>query len=260
MPNKHRLSKQEINKLDYLLQLREVRTNTKRHRRLMVYLEYWQARYDAGIREVDYHIGNLKTQLEQMGLWKDTYVIVTSDHGEALAEHGHWEHGLSLHHPELNVPLFLRWPGTLPRAKQIAGTVQLIDLMPTLIDQLGLPAMKGLQGRSLTADIESGHSQGLLSAFAEGIKLGPEQKALYVDNWKLMITPSASQRRLYDVADDLLEQKELSAWYATKAKQLAAILQEQTKINAKLGSGVSVEAVTLTPEQLERLRSLGYLK
>ena len=120
--------------------------------------------------------------------------------------------------------------------------------------------MKGLQGRSLTGDIESGGSQRTMLAFAECVKLGPEQKAIYLNNWKLMIMPGTSQRLLYNVANDPLEQNELTAWYVGQAKQLTKILQKQVELNEKLGSGLSIEAVTLTPEQLDRLRSLGYLK
>ena len=261
LPDKRRLSEEELNRLHYLSQLPSVHTNAERHGQLAFYQEYWAARYEAGIREVDYHIGNLKAGLQEMGLWDDTYVIVTADHGEALAEHGHWGHGLSAHHPELHVPLFLRWPGMLAAGKRIRRTVRLIDLMPTLIEQLRLPKVKGLQGRSLLMnEIAGGGSEEEMAAFAEGIKEGPEQQAVYLGDWKLMVTPSVGRLELYNVGDDPLEQNELSRHHSDKIWQLVNILQQQNEVNEMLGSQVSTEAVPLTPQQREILRSLGYLK
>ena len=260
MPSKRRLSESELKKLDYLFALPPVFTNRQQHDRLAGYQEYWAARYDAGIRQADHHIGNLKAKLEQMGLWDDAYVIVTADHGESLAEHEYWDHGFSVHHPELHVPLFLRWPRMLAPGKRIRGTVRLIDLMPTLLDQLKLPKVKALQGRTLVRKIAGDDSEETVAAFAEGVKLGPEQQALYLGDWKLMITPSTARRQLYNVAKDPLEQNELSRQHKEKVKQLAQILQQQTEVNEWLGSKISAERVPLTPQQQERLRSLGYLK
>jgi len=176
-------------------------------------------------------------------------------------EHGHWEHGFSVHHPEVNVPLFLRWPGVLTAGKRIRGTVQLIDLMPTLIDQLKLPKMKGLQGRSRTREITGRQNLGEeVAAFAEGVKSGPEQNAIYLGDWKMMVIPSKRWQELYFLGDDPLEQNELSARHPQKAQELTKILQEQITLNNQLGSSISTEKVPLTPEQQNRLRSLGYLE
>jgi len=260
MPGKRKLSESELKNLGYLFTLPSVFANRERHERLVDYQEYWAARYDAGIRQVDYHIGNLKVELQQMGLWDDAYVIVTADHGESLAEHECWDHGFSVYHPELHVPLFLRYPPTLTPGKRIRRTVRLIDLMPTLIDQLKLPKVKALQGKALLPRIADDDSKRTVPAFAEGVKLGPKQKALYLGDWKLMITPSTAQRRLYNVAKDPLEQNELSKQHSEKVEQLAQVLQQQTEVNEWLASKVSTKRVPLTPQQQERLRSLGYLR
>lgn len=261
MPEKRKLSQEEIRKLTYLFAPPKTVTDIGQHNRLNFYREYWVARYNACIREVDNHIKSLRVQLEQMGLWDDAYVIVTADHGEALLEHGHWEHGFSVHHPEVNVPLFLRWPGVLTAGKRIRGTVQLIDLMPTLIDQLKLPKMKELQGRSRTREITGRQNlREEVAAFAEGVKSGPEQNAIYLGDWKMMVIPSKRWQELYFLGDDPLEQNELSARHPQKAQELTKILQEQITLNNQLGSSISTEKVPLTPEQQNRLRSLGYLE
>lgn len=260
MPDKRKLSKEQLKKLGYLFKPPKFRTNMERHKRLSVYQEYWAARYDSGVREVDYYIGKLKVRLEKMGLWDDAYVIITADHGEALMEKGYWDHGFSVYHPELHVPLFLRWPGVLAAGERIRATVRLIDLMPTLIDQLGLPAVNGLQGRSLMGEITGGGSNKAVTAFAEGVKKGPKQQTVYLGDWKLIITLRTGRRELYNVADDPLEQDELSGKFAGKVEDLTRILQRQVAVNKQLGAGVSVEETLLTPEQTDRLRSLGYVE
>ncbi len=260
LPRKRLLTKPERKKLGYLDQAPAGYEDLERNHRLSIYHEYWAARYDAGIRQADYHIGQLNSCLAQMGLWDDTYVIITADHGEALAEHGHWDHGFSVHHPELHVPLILRWPGVLAPGQRIDGTVQLIDLMPTMIDQLELSEVNALQGRSVKQQIETGSAVEPTTTMAEGVKAGPEQKAIYLDGWKLIITPTVGQRELYHVAEDPLEQINLSFVNSEKVAQLLRILQEQMEINEKLASKVPEKGVLLTPQQKERLRSLGYLK
>ena len=101
-------------------------------------------------------------------------------------------------------------------------------------------------------------------AFAEGIKLGPEQKAIHLGVWKLMITyPKGDRepfRKLYNLATDPLEQKELSAQHPAQADALTDLLNQQVSENARLAAGVSVDHAPLSPEQIERLRSLGYLQ
>jgi arylsulfatase A-like enzyme len=194
-----------------------------------------------------------------MGLWEEAYVILTSDHGEALCEHGHWGHGFSLHNPELQVPLILRWPGTLPAGKRVRHLVRLIDLMPTVLEQLRLPWSAGMQGASLVAVMEDRPPSGPAVAYAEGVKVGPEQRALYMDDWKLLTVVTTGRQSLYNVAEDPLEQRDLSAEQPARLQALGEMLREQAEINAELATGRGVEQVPLEDEEYQRLKSLGYV-
>ena len=261
MPDKHRLSEREFDKLGYLRKLPAVyQSDRKRHFGLYPYREYWVARYEAGVRAADHFVGELRARLTEMGLWDQAYVIVTADHGEALCEHGLWEHGWSVHHTDLQVPLILRWPGVLPAGKRVRHTLRLIDLMPTILDQLRLPSPVGVQGFSLSPYIAGRPPSRPVIAFAEAVKLGPEQKAVYIGNWKLMVTPSTGRRQLYNIADDPLEQNDLSAQAQGRLEQLTRILTEQVSLNARIAEGFVPDAAELTPEQRERLKSLGYIQ
>ena len=260
-PDKHRLSEKESKELKYLRNLPKVyQSDRKRHMRLYPYREYWAARYEAGVRAVDHFVGELRARLTEMGLWDRAYVIVTSDHGEALCEHGLWEHGWSVHHTDLQVPLILRWPGVLPGGKRVRHILRLIDLMPTILDQLRLAKPDGVQGFSLSPYIAGRPPSRPVIAFAEAVKLGAEQKAVYVGNWKLMVTPSTRRRQLYNIADDPLEQNDLAAQAQGRLEQLTRILTEQVSLNARIAEGFEPNAADLTPEQRERLKSLGYIQ
>ncbi len=261
MPNKRQLTQGEVKALTYLLTLPPAfKKDEERHGRLAVYREYWAARYDAGVREMDRHLANLRLDLQKLGLWDDAYVIITADHGEALCEHGFWDHGYSAHHPELHVPLILRWPKVLPAGRRVPQIVRLIDLMPTFEQQLGLPAAAGAQGVSLVPWIAGRPAAEPSYAFAEGVAKGPEQKALYVGDWKLILTVHARQRELYNVAEDPLEQKDVSADHPRAVDELFQTLRRQANLNKQLAANVQVEQTPLTEEQRKRLRSFGYIR
>ena len=260
LPEKRKLTNDQIRRLGYLRELADFHTNPARHERLSQYREYWEARYDAGIRQVDFHVGNLRARLEDAGLWDDTLVIVTSDHGEELCEHDLWEHGLSVHHTELHVPLIVYWKGRVSAGKRISETVRLIDLMPTLLDWLAFPAVIGVQGESILPHLNGTPPPQPAPAFAEGIKWGPEQRAVYLGPWKMIMTVSTGQRQLYNLTHDPLEQLEISLQNPDKIQRLTQVLEEQVGINRVLASNIEPEAVNVSPEQQERLRALGYVK
>jgi arylsulfatase len=261
MPNKRRLSEAEFERLKYLRKLPQVYLqNTERHNRLYPYREYWVARYEAGVRQADRFVGDLRARLQEMGLWDEAYVVVTADHGEALCEHGLWEHGWSVHHTDLQVPLILHWAGVLPAGKRVRHTLRLIDLMPTILDQLRLPQPAGLQGFSLVDHIAGRPPSKPVVAFAEGVKLGAEQKALYAGDWKLMVTPSTGRRQLYNIADDPLEQNDLAASNGATLGSLIRVLQEQVALNARIAGGFVPGTAELTQEQYDRLKALGYIR
>ncbi|MFQ5491643.1 MAG: sulfatase, partial [Phycisphaerae bacterium] len=220
IPNKRRLTDEEFQNLRYLNKLPRIYlADAQRHERLYPFREYWLARYQAGVRQIDHFIGDVRQRLADLGLWDDTYVIITSDHGEALCEHGQWEHGWSVHHTDLWIPLILRWPGHLPANRRVRQTLRLIDLMPTLLDQLRLDRPKGLQGYPLTSYIAGRPPSRPALAFAEAVKIGPEQKGIYVGDWKLMVTPATGSRQLFNIAKDPYEQNNLLDRYPQQSRQ-----------------------------------------
>ncbi len=86
------------------------------------------------IRYLDQHLSKLKSELRRRGVWDNTLVIVTADHGEHFGEHDLFLHGNSLYEPLINVPLAIRFPGVVPAGLRIADTVSLVDVPATVID------------------------------------------------------------------------------------------------------------------------------
>jgi arylsulfatase A-like enzyme len=111
-------------------------------------------RYDAEVAASDRALGMLRQGLDDLGLLEEAIVVVTADHGEELGEHGTRRHSRSLWNEAMRVPLVVSVPGAPPR--RIADPVSHVDLVPTLLPLLGIPAPPGLDGRSLARAVTDG--------------------------------------------------------------------------------------------------------
>jgi arylsulfatase len=262
MPKRHEMTDEELKQLDprYLLRMPKTFTDPARHRRLWRSREYWEARYEAGVAEMDHHLADLRMRLEQMALWDDLVVVITADHGEALGEHGHFGHGFSIHHPELHIPLIVRSPGVLPAGRRVSEVVRLMDIGPTLFDHLGMPPMDRVQGQSLLPYIASRPPGEPLTALAEGLKTRTfEQSALYRGQWKMLRQLEPPIQLLHHIVRDPLERTDFAGQRPELLDKLVTLAISQQKENARLAGKGKRETVPVSAEQLQRLRSLGYV-
>jgi arylsulfatase A-like enzyme len=111
--------------------------------------------YDAGIRQVDDRLGRLFAYLERDGLLEDTLIVLVSDHGEEFLEHGGVLHGHSQFQEVVRVPWIMAGP-SVADGRSIGLPVSLIDVAPTVLDLLGIPAAEGLDGVSLGRLVRGG--------------------------------------------------------------------------------------------------------
>ena len=109
--------------------------------------------YDAEIIFADHQIRRLVKFLDKMGLKEETCIILTSDHGEEFLEHRNMGHGLTSYNEVMHVPLILHFPGRLPAGLRLMENVALIDLVPTILELLGIPRYEHFQGVSLMPNI-----------------------------------------------------------------------------------------------------------
>jgi arylsulfatase A-like enzyme len=228
-----------------------------------------KARYDAEIAFTDQQLGVLFDALDERGLAENTIVAVTADHGEGLMQHGLLLHGAQIYEEQVRVPLLLRWPGQLPAGRVIEGAVSLIDLAPTLLELAGVPveARDALQGRSLVPVIEGREpvdpSQPIFlfrqhyeRGFDSGVPVAGEQYAVRLGDWKLILGPEEGTRQLFDVARDPRERRNLAAEQPERAAELERRIAEWRAQHAR--AETAPEAIS--PEDLERLRALGYVQ
>jgi arylsulfatase A-like enzyme/Flp pilus assembly protein TadD len=105
--------------------------------------------YDGEIATADALVGKLVAELQRLGLYDRSIVVLLSDHGEGLGEHGEMEHGFFLYRETLQVPLLLKLPGSARGGTAVAAPAQLLDLAPTLLAATGADAPEGLEGTDL---------------------------------------------------------------------------------------------------------------
>jgi arylsulfatase A-like enzyme len=135
-----------------------------------------RACYDAALTSIDEEIGTLVDHLRQRGILDQTILIITSDHGENIGEHGLMSHAYSLHDTLIRVPLIIRYPGCFSPGQRVSQQVQLTDLFPTLLDilQLDVPNIRReLQGVSLLS-----HPAEERFAYAEMLAPHPSMQSL----------------------------------------------------------------------------------
>jgi arylsulfatase A-like enzyme len=232
-------------------------------------------RYDGEILHNDNSFKLLVEKLRQLGVLDNTLIIVLSDHGEEFWDHGWTAHGHSVYQ-ELTHTMLMMWnPKLLPAPKRISEPVQLIDIMPTVLDlmHVKIPAM--VEGQSLSPLINGQpfKRRGLVvsSRFAAPHPQGlvPENAtdsfAIINSRWKFIYRNKAAKAgikrvELYDRRNDRQEQHDVAGQNPEEVESMMAALRQwidaQNKIRVAIGhAGKS----TLDERTLERLRSLGYL-
>jgi len=148
------------------------------------------ALYDGEIDFVDNQLEVLFKFMQENMLDQNTLVILFSDHGEEFMEHGLMEHGFTLYEEQLLVPWIMYFPGQMPAETVLDEPVNLIDLLPTLLDFLGLPAeKKPISGKSLMPLIRGEVETLGRSLLAETTRQGPDRVTIIKDREKYMYSP-----------------------------------------------------------------------
>jgi arylsulfatase A-like enzyme/Flp pilus assembly protein TadD len=216
--------------------------------------------YDGEIAFADDLVGRLDAALGRLGLLDDTALVVTSDHGEGLGDHGETLHGFFAYQSTLRVPFLVRGPGVAPGTR-LATTVRLVDIFPTALDLLGLtlPATTGA-GRSLAAALRG--EKGGTDAVVYAESLVPllhfgwsDLRVLREGRFKYIQAP---RPELYDLATDPSEEHNLAVVQASRAAALRAGLGPF--LDAERSAVRSVGAApAVAPDLLEKLGALGYV-
>ena len=211
--------------------------------------------YDGELAYTDRLVGRLLKTLDELGLAKNTCVLVVGDHGESLGEHGELTHGFTLHESTLRVPLIVVDPRSAAAGRRVPQPVPLIDVFPTLLDIAGAPVPGGISGRSLrpafagkTLENRICYSltdEPYLQAFWSPLR------GLTTDQWRYV---RSTRPELYDLIADPHELVNLAESNPETAKDLEnelAIFEEKLQLR----TGADVE---LSTQDRRALESLGY--
>lgn len=276
---------------------------SKRQRRWFLWLHYFDPHFpylrhdDAGetegLTEQDYQadiaftdrwIGQVLEALKRLGVDDDTLVVLVSDHGEEFREHKKLRHGFTLFREVVHVPLIMRAPGVAPG--RIGEAVRGIDVMPTVLDLLGLPIPKAAVGRTLVPAM-LGQGLGAEPILSE-LKLHPDYRSdsLQIGRWKLVldhtgrstlgyakvrggpptddavephppVTELAGKALLFQLDTDPAELHDVAGDHPDVVARMTAMLESMQK-RARDATDNKTSAIHHTAEELELLNQLGY--
>jgi arylsulfatase A-like enzyme len=218
-----------------------------------VVLQHMLDTYDEGIRFIDDKVGEIIEDLKQRGVYDQTLIVVTSDHGEEFREHGKLAHGQSLFDEIVRVPLIIKLPDSDgdKNAQVVTTQVELIDIMPTILHSIGLSAPEGLFGRhvfSTNLDPEP-------AAFSEL----DNRIAMRTSEHKYIYDFDSGTELLYDLISDPAEQENLAAVRPELAEELRGRLFNWIAV-VDVGLSVRSEQVELDEDSKRRLEALGYVQ
>jgi arylsulfatase len=211
------------------------------------------ALYDGNLRRADAAVGRVLAALRGAGIYDDTLVVVTSDHGEAFLEHGWIGHNKTIHDEMLRVPLVVKLPSSWP-AEGVATDrlTGLADVATTIDRRLGLDAPPEARGQDLLASADDAERILFLRSAQEGFPyVGVRTRRFKA------ILREGHLPKLYDVRADPGEKRDLFAEHPLLHAGLTVLLSHAMKEDAKLRA--RVRAADISEEQRKMLEALGYL-
>ena len=213
------------------------------------------APYDGEIAYADEIVGRLVRYLKSHQLYDRSTVIVVSDHGEGLGDHGEQEHGLFLYDEAIHVPLLVKQESNAGAGRRVADLVQHIDLVPTILDLVKAPVPGGLRGRSLKPLLDGTGRLAQPSIYSEALYARyhfgwSELTAITDDRYRYIRAP---REELYDLARDARERSNVADERPKARQALRGALD-------RVAAGAAIQLPHDIPaDARERLQVLGYV-
>jgi choline-sulfatase len=215
--------------------------------------------YNGEIAFTDSQVGRLVSELQSLGLYDRTVMVVMGDHGESLGDHGESAHGFFIYNSVTHVPLLIRAPFSLTQHRRVADPVRSVDVMPTILDLLGMARPSGISGVTLAALMTGAVPELGLDAYSEAMyplhHYGwSDLRALRSGRYKVIDAP---RPELYDVDRDPSESTNLfTERQALGDKMIAQLRGLENRFNK---TQASLPAADVDPEARQRLAALGYV-
>lgn len=214
----------------------------------------WIRIYDAAIRSADEGLAEFLAGLRERGLYEDSLIILLSDHGEELGERtGFSLHGKTLFDEVLRIPLIIKFPGGAFAGRRVRNQVRLMDVMPTVLQVLGLPIPENLEGRSLLPSIERPDRDGIRPAIA---RVGSEQLSIRLPPWKLYREDETT--KLFHLDRDPGELRDLAADNPSVLDSLRVATEHMRQIDFQAVG--RARRPGSNPALRKKLEALGYVE
>jgi len=214
--------------------------------------------YRGEIAFTDTVIGQMLRDLQDKGLAEDTLLIVAGDHGEAFGEHKEYGHGIFCYEEDMKVPLIFSNPKLFKRPRALSQRVRLIDIMPTVLDLLGLPLPAQIQGRTLAPLLNGRKENAERDVYIETM-YGKEENnwapltGMISGPYKYISLPKAE---LYDLTRDPQERENLFLKKNMTARKMDSQLAEFVSKNSQKRDDSRLQ---LSGDEKKQLQALGYI-
>jgi arylsulfatase A-like enzyme len=217
---------------------------------------YLLSLYRADAEFVDTFLGRIFDALKELGIYEETLIVFTSDHGESLGEHGFVGH-IILYNTVLRVPLIVKIPGV--PASRVEAPVEMFDILPTIFEAAGIPPPYRFQGRSLLRVLEMSPADASREVrISEG-----GRTAVQAGAWKLLFEREPGKSlKLIHLPTDPEERDDLAKQHPEQVKRLRDHYDRMRQENRELAAAFSFEAgnqAKIDAELTEELRALGYV-
>lgn len=213
--------------------------------------------YDGEVAYTDQQLGRLFDAVGRKSSPEDTLIVVLSDHGESLSEHGEYTHGVFLYDSTLRLVFIIAGPG-IPPGQRLKQQARSIDILPTILDLMGSQAPAGVQGISLAPAL-MGKQLPATYSYAETlfpkINMGwTELRGIRTNQWKYIRAPKPE---LYDLVRDPAETRNVIADHPNEVREMEARLAEFAGPSGNRNPEI-VGTVVVDQRTMEQLKSLGY--
>ena len=219
--------------------------------------------YDGEVLAADEIIGNITKIIRNRIGFNQSFIVLTSDHGEEFWDHNMYEHGHSLHREVIHVPLILVSP-LLPKGMQISRYVRTIDIFPTILNlaQIDIPSKTKIEGYDLTGFIKDKSIK--LPVYSEAMLYGSTERSFIENGYKLMYEYPDTWR-LYEINSDKNETLNISEKSKKKTlkmrKKLIKLHNRLERDHQSDSKGSSYKPDKSEEQQaLESLKILGYIE
>jgi len=215
--------------------------------------------YKGEVMYLDSYIGELLSYLKNMGIYDNSLVIITSDHGDFLGEHGIIGHRCGLYREVLDVPLIVKYPLSDKKTKKIIQTqVQLVDILPTVLNFLGIAIPKRIEGRLLgsSGEIVSEEYENTHLVELYGSRFRGNIKTLFENPYKYILN-SVRGNELYNLLKDPKEERNIVEEKKEIAKEMKKNLLTWVKKRKRIVK--KRKDMWFMSGEHSKLRSLGYL-